>query len=325
MVRLIGFLLCLAVPAVAEISINQLQFVGSHNSYKKEMSWGYAALLRLIDADAALALEYAHPPLTRQLDLGLRKLELDVFYDPLEKAFDVGHVQVIDMNSQCATLSDCLTEIRAWSNAHSEHVPVWISFNAKDQIIPWLPDPSPFTPEAFEQLDQLLERALGDRLIRPREVVAPAACHPLQNCRPVWPSLTEAAGKFLLILDEAGEKRALYAQGWRQRPMFLTVEKGHPAAALMIINDPVASQVQIRNLVKQGFMVRTRADANTVEARENSGLRRDAAFTSGAQAISTDYLLPNNRFGTEYRVIIEDGVRCNPVSAAGLCQASDLK
>ena len=66
--------------AHAEVRVHQIQFVGKHNSYKLAMSGLYQTVLGLVDADDALALDYQHMLLHDQLDLGLRKLELDVFY-----------------------------------------------------------------------------------------------------------------------------------------------------------------------------------------------------------------------------------------------------
>ena len=50
-----------------------------------------------------------------------------------------------------------------------------------------------------------------------------------------------------------------------------------------------------------GYMVRTRADANTLEARVGDLARLQAALKSGAQFISTDYYLDENPFGTRYK------------------------
>ena len=85
--------------AESELRLNQLQFVGSHNSYKQAQSWGWATVLGWLNEDAAKALDYEHLSLAAQLDLGLRVLELDVFYDPASGTFPVGHVQLMDMNS----------------------------------------------------------------------------------------------------------------------------------------------------------------------------------------------------------------------------------
>ena len=302
----------------AEMRINQIQFVGSHNSYKLAMSGFYQTMLGLIDSDAALALDYQHVPLRDQLDLGLRKLELDVFYRPQSQTFPVGHIQVIDMNSHCPTLRACLVQLMQWSDAHPAHTPIWIGFNAKDQQIGWLPDPTPFDARAFAAMDTVLEEMLGPRLIRPVQV------KPQGFGAPSWPTFNEAKGKFLLILDEGGPKREMYLENWRQRPMFTTVGPEHAAAAVMVVNDPLQNFERIRVLVRDGYMVRTRADANTLEARVNDTNRLQAAFASGAQAVSTDFYLPSNPFGNDYRVWIDGGERCNPVSGPSECNLENL-
>lgn len=292
--------------------INQLQFVGSHNSYKQAMSPENSQALQARNPTAWAGLDYEHLPLAQQLDLGMRKLELDVFYQPATTNFAVGHVQVIDMRSHCTTLQACLSQLARWSNKNPTHAPIWVSFNAKDQAIPGLPTPPPFTAEVLEQLDKTLEAGLGNRLIRPGDITNLA-----------WPKLSEARGKFLLILDEQGAKREAYLTNWRARPMFTNSPADHPAAAVMIINDPIADGPKIRELVEQGYLVRTRADANTVEARANDTRRREAAFASGAQAVSTDYYLPSTRFTSPYQVTLPDTnqpIRCNPINAPINCQ-----
>jgi hypothetical protein len=76
----------------------------------------------------------------------------------------------------------------------------------------------------------------------------------------------------------------------------------------------------IAGAVNQGFLVRTRADADTVEARVNDTTRRDRALASGAQYVSTDYMVPDTRFGP-YQARMPAGVvvACNPLRAAAKC------
>ena len=308
MMRLRVLILCLlcaaqyALADSAQLKINQIQFVGSHNSYKQAMSPLIYKALHLLDAEVAESLEYWHEPLAEQLDLGLRKLEIDLFYDARDQSFPVGHAQIIDMNSHCDTLLVCLQDVRVWSEQNPRHAPIWISFNLKDQAIPGLPDPELFTPEALNLLDEQLRGALTTQLIQPADV---------QGLN--WPTLAKARGKVLLILDEGGAKRDWYYNNWQTRPMFTNAPEGHPAAGVMIINDPIEDFARIQRLVKAGYLVRTRADAGTLEARRNDTLRRDRAFASGAQAISTDYYRAATHFGNDYRVAIDGGVRCNPV------------
>ena len=296
----------------ADISINQIQFVGSHNSYKRAMPDSFIKQLMKVNPNLVESLDYEHIPLGDQLDLGIRKLELDIFYLSDDERFSVGHVQQIDMSSNCETLRICLAHIISWSEDNPTHSPIWISFNAKDNYILGLPTPEIFTPEAFLLLDSVFEEMLGEKLIRPRDIVD------LQ-----WPLLEEARGKFILILDEGGSKRDMYYKGWQQRPMFTNAPEGHPAAAIMIINDPIGQFDEIQRLVKAGYMIRTRADADTREARDNDTRRKVAAFESGAQAVSTDYYIPATHFGNEYQVSLPEPVQCNPITAPKNCRVSE--
>ena len=316
-------------PQGAELRLNDVQLLGSHNSYKQAMPPDRLSALREADPALALALDYQHPPLATQLDLGVRKLELDVFYDPGgalfgrartgaadESAFPVLHVQNLDGRSHCANLLDCLAVIRAWSDDHAGHLPLFVSFNAKDAVIdrPGFLRPLPFGEDAWMALDAELRAALGARLLSPAEVFADGDLS--------WPALDEARGRVIAVLDEGGEKRRQYAQRWRERAMFATLPAGEPGAAILIVNDPVAEFERIRSLVRAGYIVRTRADADTAEARRGDTARRDAAWASGAQLVSTDYYQPGGFPGTGYRVTVPGGGagRCNPVRVEEPCR-----
>jgi hypothetical protein len=83
---------------------------------------------------------------------------------------------------------------------------------------------------------------------------------------------------------------------------------------------------RIRAAVEAGFMVRTRADADTLEARDGRTERREAALASGAQYVSTDYMQPDARFGS-YSVRLPGGATttCNPVRAKKQCDGRAVK
>ncbi|HSI74465.1 MAG TPA: Ca2+-dependent phosphoinositide-specific phospholipase C [Lunatimonas sp.] len=63
----------------------------------------------------------------------------------------------------------------------------------------------------------------------------------------------------------------------------------------------------MKNLVALGYMVRTRADADTREARENDYNRFEKAMESGAQVITTDYYIPSKLFKSDFKVVFDDG------------------
>ncbi len=72
--------------------------------------------------------------------------------------------------------------------------------------------------------------------------------------------------------------------------MFATSEPGNSDAAFMVL--PNSDDPKIPEAVSRGYLVFTRADIDTEDARVGSTARRDAAFRSGAQIISTDYPEP---------------------------------
>jgi hypothetical protein len=332
-----------AVPAAADpagLALNDVQLLGSHNSYKQAMHPDAMAALSQANPELAQSLDYWHVPLAEQLDLGVRKLEIDLFYDPGGRlfgrggapsdagsapshvgasAFPVLHVQNLDDRSHCQHLLHCLAELLAWSDTHPGHLPLFVSFNAKDDVIdqPGFLRPEPFGEDAWMALDAELRAVLGDRLITPAEVFGDGQLR--------WPSLASARGRFLLVLDEGGEKRRQYASRWRERAMFANLPETDEGAAVLVVNDPLAEFERIARLVRAGFIVRTRADADTREARSGAVQRREAAFASGAQLVSTDYYQPAEHFGTGYQVVMPGGGigRCNPLRVVPGCALSD--
>jgi len=142
-----------------------------------------------------------------------------------------------------------------------------------------------------------------------------------------WPTLDASRGKVIFAIDDAPERWAPYADGHPSlegRVAFVHADKtpDAPEAAFAVMNEPVERQAEIQQRVREGWLVRTRADADTREARTGDKSRWEAALSSGAQYISTDYLWPDERFGTDYSVEMPGGVeaRCNPVSAPEGCK-----
>lgn len=341
--------------------LNQIQVLGSHNSYKEAMDAPIMAQLKQLNAKEALALDYAHVSLTKQLDLGLRTLELDVFYDPQggkyshpagikdqasfgltakpldtmvmnQPGFKVMHVQDIDFRTNCATLELCLQEILDWSAKHPKHLPIAISMNAKEQAIPIRPDfvvPLRFDDAAFAALDaEILAAIPADRIIRPDDIRGQYETLETAVLAHNWPSIKAAKGKFLFILDGGKKQTDIYRQehpSLQDRVMFATVPEGQAAAAIIFKNNPLNNQAEIQRLVKAGYLVRTRADAGTQEARKGDYSRFEAALASGAHYISTDYYQIDERFGTGYKIVLPGGkaARCNPVLEA--CKPKHLR
>lgn len=311
------------VVSPEQLPLNQFQFFGSHNSYKTALPAAVLEQLRQVNPQAAISLEYWHAPIDEQLDSGLRVLEFDVFYDPQQRLFELGgefpvlHVQNLDTGSHCPNLRACMDSVVRWTEVHPDHEPIMISFNAKTDVIdrPGFIRPNAFDAVAWRALDALLRESLGQRVINPAQVLSPSG--------PIWPALSEARGKMLLVLDEGPEKHMAYLAAVSRPALFANLPSEDPRAAIRIINNPLESAAEIAAAVKQGFLVRTRADADTLEARSGDTTRRDAAFASGAHFVSTDYYQIASHFNSAYQVSLPGGgvIRCNPKFATRRCKA----
>jgi hypothetical protein len=340
------------------VRLNEIQVLASHNSYHVEPEPTLLDALEAFLGPEAEGFEYTHRPLADELDAGVRQIELDVFVDdpgggryarpvlqpalglaPVDPALSepglkVLHVQEVDYRSTCPTFVDCLSQVRDWSDAHPGHLPVTIQIEAKDGTIPdpglGFVEPLPWTAARFATLESEIASVFAaDRVLTPGEVrgrhgtladaVRAGGC----------PTLREARGQVMFVLDDKGAKRDAYRSqvpDLADRSIFVDVPETDPDAAVMVVNDPIGSADRIRELVEAGFIVRTRADADTVQARTGDTTQRDAAFASGAHYVSTDYVWPDERFGTGYVVDLpgDGAARCNPVSAPRRCARADL-
>ena len=331
--------------------LNQIQVIGTHNSYHLEPSTAVVQAITPVYPGAKTELAYRHRPLTEQFDqLGIRQVELDLFADPhgghfawplgarldglSRREFDpqgiwqrpgykIMHVQDVDYRTTVPTFRAALREINRWSLAHPRHVPIMVLLELKERAIVGLTRPVALTRERLQELEAEIREVLAlKRILRPDDVRGTATCLRDAVTESGWPPLDEVAGRVLFALDNEGQIRDRYLKlhpGLRDGLLFASVPESHPAAAWMKINDPVSAQQRIQRLVKAGFIVRTRADADTQQARRSDVRRRDLALSSGAQFVSTDYPESDPRL-SDYRVQLPGGIvaRANPVSGARL-------
>jgi hypothetical protein len=185
--------------------------------------------------------------------------------------------------------------------------------NAKDDQlpIPGTTAPTAFTAEALHSIDKEIRSVFSDdELITPDMIQGKYKTLKEAVTTQGWPALHDVEGRFLFVLDETGKKLEEYLNpdgSLSGRVLFVNANESQPCAAIRIVNDPVKDKTYIEALVKKGFIVRTRADADTKEARENSYDRFHAAIESGAQVITTDYYAPSKFFPSKYHVVFSNG------------------
>lgn len=313
-----------------DLRLHQIQLIGTHNSYHIAPHKSVGELIRLAGPSVLQAIEYSHKPLPEQLQqLQIRQLELDLFADPdgglfakplarnlltaghqdpgpdpnadgslSQPGIKVLHAAGFDYATNVTTLQLALQQIRQWSRTAPHHLPVMILLELKESV----PNPPgvrlvPWDATRIKELDQLILEIFppATRLI-PADLRQPADPSVRDAVRKRgWPPLQDLQGKVFFCLDNEGTwvRRYLDAQPQpEQAPLFVSADTSHPLAAWFKRNEPVTQFDEIQNLAKQGFLIRTRADADTTQARANDSTRREKAFASGAQYISTDFPEP---------------------------------
>jgi hypothetical protein len=313
-------------------------------------------------------LDYDHIVFDEQMtNYGVRGLEIDIYNDPdggafanrkinsltgLPEAsgipeldapgFKVLHIKDVDYNTHYYTFKEAIRAIKNWSDAHPNHLPIFINIESKEDspadnstlaLLGFVPPPK-MDASAADAIDQEIRDVFGNGLTG---IITPDRLRgELPTLNDVvllkkWPELGNCRGKILFIME--GALVDFYKQdhpSLSDRAMFVYAEPGTPEAVFVIRNDAISNQAEITQLVQQGYIVRTRCDAETVEARSGDYSRMYAAFTSGAQINSTDYYKADDRAGqtgwTNYKVNFPQGElgRKNPVNAANIITASIL-
>jgi hypothetical protein len=352
-----------AAPAAGvddSVHLNEIQVIGTHNSYHVVPPDDEEALRRQFIHEGADLMQYSHKPLPVQFqNQKVRQIELDVWMDskgglfskPLlrdatgkgpwhpevmdKPGIKVLHIQDVDYVSTCLTFVDCLTEVKTWSDANPSHVPIAILLELKDDPLDFggltFTTPEPWTAAAMDTLDDTIRSVMTpDDLITPDDVRGShATLEEAVLAHDAWPTLGESRGKVMFLMDN-GSRRETYLQGHeglQGRVLFTNADPGDPDAAFVEMNDS-SQTAAIQDLVRKGYVVRSRADGDTTEARENNTGPRDAALASGAQWVSTDYPVANIAVGftTPYVAEIPGGTvaRCNPVNAPAGCDSAAL-
>lgn len=345
-----------------EVHLNQIQVIGTHNSYNLGFAPSEEQFARMRNPKGYESLEYHHATLTHQLDGGVRQLEIDIVQDPeggrfahpkiieltreaglppdpdfdphheMDKpGFKVIHIADLNERSSCHLLTSCLTEIRAWSKAHPRHVPLFLLIETKEgatREIPGSVVAQPFTSQTFDALDKEIRSVFPDNeIVLPDDVrgtypTLDAAVHAGN-----WPTLAQSRGKVIFLMDQK-HVGPIYTAGHpvlQGRVLFTNADPGQPDAAFVEEND--GSRSLIDDLVRQGYLIRARADEGTIAARTNDTTRRDELLDSGAQMISTDYPLSEPSKWTGYSVGFANGLpaRCNIINAPKTCKDSLLE
>ena len=279
------------------LKFNELRYVATHNSYQNEsvpeLQMWYGIVSRVtFGAVPANGGEFQLGSLSAQLDGGVRSLEMDVeiMRNGGKPSFVCLHSPVLDMTTNSYDFALALREIRLWSKAHPQHLPITIIIEPKVAMLP-LQNMDVFTLENANALDALLKKALGSRLVTPKDVLRGYESFAQMRENDDWPTVQSLRGKVLVLLHSTLVTNSYIRQDKSLRtqamfPMLRVREANKPYAAFLIENDPKKMEAQSQTLIETGnYIVRTRADS----FGKPDAQTRAAALRSGAQILSTDY------------------------------------
>jgi hypothetical protein len=193
---------------------------------------------------------------------------------------------------------------------------------------------TPWQVEDYDRLDAEIRSVFPpSQLITPDDVRGNYSGLEQAVLNQGWPSLAESRGKVMFTMCNCyGEdrRRLDYHIGHPNlagRVLFPNSTPGNSDAAVVHLEEPEADLEEINRLAALGYLIRTRADANTREAVANEITRREAAFASGSHYIASDFPEPSETAHPEYFVQIPGGTPagCNPITAPDWCRPQDIE
>lgn len=318
------------------LRINQIQTLGSHNSYKIMTEKCIHNLIKSVnpffkkDIAPAKQMEYSHLPLDSQLEnYGLRNFELDVYRDTaggryyhrqgmalcfkstksnvdalLWPGLKVLHISDIDFNTHYYTFKDALYAVKKWSDAHPSHIPIYILIETKEEgvsdyvKVAGFKTAIKFDEKGMQEITHDINFIFKDdmqHILTPDDVRKNHASLNEAIQQEGWPRLKDARGKIIFVINggtHITEQLIKTHPSFQGLPYFSFAELDRPESAFVKCDNPNTDFEKMKQSVAKGYIVRTRGDADTREARNNDYGSFNKAKSAGAQIISTDFYQP---------------------------------
>lgn len=269
------------------IKLNDIQYLASHNSYKKKGSnIGHFFVGLGSNFNEAKAMNYHNKTLTDQLFSGIRSFEFDVRLR--NDTFMLTHVPIVDNSSVAPQLKLALEEIKLFSTYHPNHFPIIILMEIKDDWMMLDPALRPIGSNELIVLNELIEETIGDHLFTPKDMIE----YDLSLKETIethgWPSIPSLLGKVMFVLHAGSfvEPYVELDQSLQTLIMFPSVyhdQTDRHYTSFIIENNPLSTMIP--TWVNSNFIVRTRIDSELSIKEEE----RIQGVLSGAQILTSDY------------------------------------
>lgn len=297
------------------IKFNEMSFMATHNSYQitaiEETKNLYGKLSDLsFGAFNSKTIEFESETLTNQLNCGLRSFEIDIetFDRNGEISFTCMHSPFFEMATSCYDFSLAMKEIAMWSDNNPDHLPITIIIEPKSTFLP-MKDMKFFKLDYAVALDGVLRETLGEKLFTPADMLRGYESFGQMRAADDWCEVKDMLGKVLILLHDCGVTEDYIAldpsvESQAMFPMLREEDVDRDCTSFILCNDPNALlKIKDEVIGEKKVMVRTRAD----KFAQISDKRRDNAFASGANIISTDYPVRTDNKQGDYVVAFENG------------------
>lgn len=339
-----------------DLKINQLQYISSHNSYRRHTDKIIYKFLNNFSGLIPYNLiewEYDHLPLYTQLEeFGVRHIELDIYGDKeggrfykrtgykltnrddaskIEELKEPGlkllHIPDVDFETNNYTFLSALREVKEWSNARPNHLPIFIMIETKTETVgevlgglgfvkaePW----DEGNVAAIEK--EILQVFSKDEIITPDDVRNGHTTLREGVLSSGWPTVGNSRGKVMFMFDQESFSEAYRGSNKSLvgKLIFTNAKNEYEEdAAFIKRNDVNASDIQ--SLVEQGFLVRSMI-GGVYEAKSGDYSKFNTGLSKGVHFLSTDYYKPDTRAGkvagwTDFHVKLENhSYRINPIT-----------
>ncbi|MFN8260160.1 MAG: Ca2+-dependent phosphoinositide-specific phospholipase C [Chitinophagales bacterium] len=324
---------------INKLKLNQIQILGSHNSYHKRMDARLFSAISNINfllpaAYQVNELDYFHEPLADQLDTyGLRGLEIDIYNDPNGGLFynraanslarmsvasyipelnqpglKVLHIPDVDYETYYYTFKSMLSALKSWSDAHPNHLPVFLHIETKEtavtDVVPLLSivglaQTIKYTPALADNIDTEIKAVFGDAL---EKVITP------DKVRGSYTTLKEAvqANNWPTIGEARGKFVFVMEGGGREEYL-----QGHPSLqdrAMFVYSESDTED-------ESSFLIYNEASRDKDEitlAVKNNFIVRTRADGTNKQNRTGDYTQQTDAFSSGAQIVSTDYYRPDP-------------
>lgn len=279
-----------------EYLLNDLQLIGTHNSYKlyqTELCYQISSLVFPLAGEDGEAMNYEHDDLTTQLNEGYRTFEWDIVsYDGEFDGFLIQHESYIDALSSIPNFELALEELVMWSDYNEDHIPIIIMIECKEITLTSADKDEVDTAEEILELSELISEVLGDKFYTPSDLIGDYDSITALREDNGYPTLEELLGKVIVILHpgtactDYGENVAFEDQD------IFVADIEDENACFAIISPYSTTTVAIRD----GYITRSYTGAWLSYSVEDE----QKYISAGSNIISSDYV-DEDKFDTVTR------------------------